>query len=75
MADKLVSAEVSDVTSTQYCQALLQLSKVSSSQLCVRLASGGDPVYAFNVKYTGEEVHGTSKLIRAVKLGQVTYVV
>jgi hypothetical protein len=28
-------------------------------QLCVRLASGGDPTYSFNVRLTGEEVHGT----------------
>lgn len=32
-----------------------------SSQLCVKLASGGDPTYAFNIRFTGEEVHGTSK--------------
>ena len=32
-------------------------------QLCVRLASGGDPTYSFNVRLTGEEVHGTSKCI------------
>ena len=32
-------------------------------QLCVRLASGGDPTYSFNVHLTGEEVHGTSKCI------------
>ena len=34
---------------------------VPSSQLCVPLASGGDPTYAFNVKLSGEEVHGTSE--------------
>ena len=35
---------------------------VPSSQSCVPLASGGgDPTYAFNVKLSGEEVHGTSK--------------
>ena len=34
---------------------------VPSPQLCVPLASGGDPTYAFNVKLAGEEVHGTSK--------------
>ena len=32
-------------------------------QLCVRLASGGDPTYSFNVRLTGGEVHGTSKCI------------
>ena len=42
------------------CLSLSQLSTISSSQLCVRLASGGDPTYAFNVRLTGEEVHGTS---------------
>ncbi len=46
---------------SSFCQALRQLSNVHSSQLCVRLAAGGDPTYAFNVRLTGEEVHGTSK--------------
>ena len=45
---------------TNFCQALRQLSSVPSSQLCVRLASGGDPTYSINVRFTGEEVHGTS---------------
>lgn len=27
----------------------------------MKLASGGDPTYAFNIRFTGEEVHGTSK--------------
>jgi len=45
---------------TSYCQAFRQLSQIPSSQFCVRLACGGDPTYAFNVKFTGEEVHGTS---------------
>lgn len=44
-----------------FCQAARQLSSVPSSQLCVKLASGGDPTYAFNIRFTGEEVHGTSK--------------
>ncbi len=35
---------------------------IPSPQLCVSLASGGDPTYAFNVKLAGEEVHGTSEL-------------
>ena len=43
------------------CQAYRQLSSVGSRQMCVRLASGGDPTYAFNVRMTGEEVHGNSK--------------
>ena len=46
---------------TQFCQALRQLSNITSSQLCVKLAAGGDPMYSFNVRLTGEEVHGTSK--------------
>uniref|UniRef100_H3CH09 HECT domain-containing protein n=1 Tax=Tetraodon nigroviridis TaxID=99883 RepID=H3CH09_TETNG len=41
-----------------------QLSCVPSSQLCVKLASGGDPTYAFNIRFTGEEVHGTSGSFR-----------
>ncbi|KAK7506010.1 hypothetical protein BaRGS_00002732 [Batillaria attramentaria] len=49
---------------TIYCQAYRQLVSVSSRQLCVRLASGGDPTYAFNVRMTGEEVHGTSGSFR-----------
>ena len=27
----------------------------------MKLASGGDPTYAFNIRFTGEEVHGTSE--------------
>ena len=46
---------------SMYCQAYRQLSAIPSSQFCVRLACGGDPTYSFNVKFTGEEVHGTSK--------------
>lgn len=46
---------------TWLCQAYRQLLSIPSRQLCVRLASGGDPTYAFNVRLTGEEVHGTSK--------------
>ena len=45
---------------SNFCQAMRQLCNVPSSQLCVRLAAGGDPTYAFNVRLTGEEVHGTS---------------
>ena len=30
----------------------------------MKIASGGDPTYAFNVRLTGEEVHGTSKSIK-----------
>ena len=41
---------------------------VPSPQLCVPLASGGDPTYAFNVKLSGEEVHGTSELLLSVPL-------
>ena len=32
--------------------------------MCVRLAAGGDPTYAFNVRFLGEEVHGTSGSFR-----------
>lgn len=46
---------------THFCQATQQMLSVPSAQLCVPLASGGDPTYAFNVKLSGEEVHGTSK--------------
>ena len=48
---------------TWYCQTFRQLTNIPSKQLCVRLASGGDPTYSFNVRLTGEEVHGTSKCI------------
>ncbi|GFO01128.1 HECT domain-containing e3 ubiquitin protein ligase 4 [Plakobranchus ocellatus] len=46
------------------CQAYRQLSTLSSRKLCVRLACGGDPTYSFNVRMTGEEVHGTSGSFR-----------
>ncbi|XP_055958013.1 probable E3 ubiquitin-protein ligase HECTD4 [Patella vulgata] len=56
--------------STVYCQAYRQLSNIPSSRLCVRLASGGDPTYSFNVRLTGEEVHGNSGSFRHF-LGQI----
>ena len=43
------------------CQSFRQLSAISSRKLCVRLAAGGDPTYSFNVRMSGEEVHGTSE--------------
>ena len=46
--------------SSVFSQAYQQLSGIPSRRLCVRLAAGGDPTYAFNVRLTGEEVHGTS---------------
>lgn len=55
------SGEIRSSENTYFCQAARQLSCVPSSQLCVKLASGGDPTYAFNIRFTGEEVHGTSK--------------
>lgn len=54
------SGEIKSSENTYFCQAARQLSCVPSSQLCVKLASGGDPTYAFNIRFTGEEVHGTS---------------
>lgn len=56
----VVSDEPKSPMDSYVCQALKQLSTVSSSQLCVALAKGGDPTYAFNVRFIGEEVHGTS---------------
>lgn len=53
--------EIRTSENSYFCQAARQLSSVPSSQLCVKLASGGDPTYAFNIRFTGEEVHGTSK--------------
>ena len=41
-----------------------QLARCPSQELCVRLASGGDPVFSFNVKLTGETVQGTSGSFR-----------
>ncbi|KAL8604631.1 hypothetical protein ACOMHN_013411 [Nucella lapillus] len=59
-----IGVDKHDSESSVLCQAFRQLSSVSSRQLCVRLASGGDPTYAFNVRMTGEEVHGTSGSFR-----------
>lgn len=53
--------EIRASENSYFCQAARQLASVSSSQLCVKLASGGDPTYAFNIRFTGEEVHGTSE--------------
>ena len=41
-----------------------QLSRTPSSEMCVKLAAGGDPVFPFNVKLTGETVQGTSGSFR-----------
>ena len=57
----LISGETKAALESNFCQAYRQLANISSSQLCVRLAAGGDPTYAFNVRLTGEEVHGTSE--------------
>ncbi|XP_062590799.1 probable E3 ubiquitin-protein ligase HECTD4 isoform X2 [Saccostrea cucullata] len=59
-----VTRDVKNCPATWLCQAYRQLLTVPSRQFCVRLASGGDPTYAFNVRLTGEEVHGTSGSFR-----------
>ena len=41
-----------------------QLSRTPSAELCVKMAAGGDPVFPFNVKLTGESVQGTSGSFR-----------
>ncbi|NXU89558.1 HECD4 ligase, partial [Xiphorhynchus elegans] len=62
---EIVGGEIRSSENSYFCQAARQLSCVPSSQLCVKLASGGDPTYAFNIRFTGEEVHGTSKCTSA----------
>ncbi|KTF85185.1 hypothetical protein cypCar_00030810 [Cyprinus carpio] len=52
---EIVGGETRAAENTYFCQAARQLSCVPSSQLCVRIASGGDPTYAFNIRFTGEE--------------------
>ncbi|CAB1321868.1 unnamed protein product [Coregonus sp. 'balchen'] len=61
---EIVGGEIRSSENTYFCQAARQLACVPSSQLCVKLASGGDPTYAFNIRFTGEEVHGTSGSFR-----------
>uniref|UniRef100_A0AAY5EB62 HECT domain-containing protein n=1 Tax=Electrophorus electricus TaxID=8005 RepID=A0AAY5EB62_ELEEL len=61
---EIVGGEIRSSENTYFCQAARQLASVPSSQLCVKLASGGDPTYAFNIRFTGEEVHGTSGSFR-----------
>lgn len=61
VSDICCSGEIRSPENTYFCQAARQLACVPSSQLCVKLASGGDPTYAFNIRFTGEEVHGTSE--------------
>ncbi|XP_063042342.1 probable E3 ubiquitin-protein ligase HECTD4 isoform X2 [Engraulis encrasicolus] len=61
---EIVGGEIRSPENTYFCQAARQLATVPSSQLCVKLASGGDPTYAFNIRFTGEEVHGTSGSFR-----------
>lgn len=62
-----VGGIASDPLKTHFCQAAQQMLSVPSPLLCVSLASGGDPTYAFNVKLSGEEVHGTSKRSRGMQ--------
>ena len=57
-------ASLRSAADTYFCSALRQLSSVTSQQLCVRLAAGGDPTYSFNVRFSGEAVHGTSGSFR-----------
>nr|XP_033812752.1 probable E3 ubiquitin-protein ligase HECTD4 isoform X2 [Geotrypetes seraphini] len=61
---EIVGGEIRCSENSYFCQAARQLDSVPSSQLCVKLASGGDPTYAFNIRFTGEEVHGTSGSFR-----------
>uniref|UniRef100_A0A8B9QIM2 HECT domain E3 ubiquitin protein ligase 4 n=1 Tax=Apteryx owenii TaxID=8824 RepID=A0A8B9QIM2_APTOW len=61
---EIVGGEIRSSENSYFCQAARQLACVPSSQLCVKLASGGDPTYAFNIRFTGEEVHGTSGSFR-----------
>uniref|UniRef100_A0A6Q2ZID3 HECT domain-containing protein n=1 Tax=Esox lucius TaxID=8010 RepID=A0A6Q2ZID3_ESOLU len=61
---EIVGGEIRSSENTYFCQAARQLACVPSSQLCVKLASGGDPTYSFNIRFTGEEVHGTSGSFR-----------
>ncbi|XP_030141340.4 probable E3 ubiquitin-protein ligase HECTD4 isoform X3 [Taeniopygia guttata] len=61
---EIVGGEIRSSENSYFCQAARQLGCVPSSQLCVKLASGGDPTYAFNIRFTGEEVHGTSGSFR-----------
>lgn len=61
IGSSLFPGEIRASENSYFCQAARQLASVPSSQLCVKLASGGDPTYAFNIRFTGEEVHGTSK--------------
>ncbi|KAG9487790.1 hypothetical protein GDO78_007527 [Eleutherodactylus coqui] len=66
-ADPRVSCLLSEIRGSEnsyFCQAARQLACIPSSQLCVKLASGGDPTFAFNIRFTGEEVHGTSGSFR-----------
>lgn len=60
-SSSLFPGEIRASENSYFCQAARQLASVPSSQLCVKLASGGDPTYAFNIRFTGEEVHGTSE--------------
>ncbi|KAG8597816.1 hypothetical protein GDO81_002399 [Engystomops pustulosus] len=61
---EIVGGEIQGSENSYFCQAARQLACIPSSQLCVKLASGGDPTYAFNIRFTGEEVHGTSGSFR-----------
>ncbi|KAM6111771.1 LOW QUALITY PROTEIN: putative E3 ubiquitin-protein ligase HECTD4 [Pterocles gutturalis] len=55
---EIVGGEIRSSENSYFCRQPDRLACVPSSQLCVKLASGGDPTYAFNIRFTGE-VHGT----------------
>jgi len=52
------------LASTQFMQSLLQMDTVDPVALRVKLASGGDPIFPVVVRFTGEQVAGTSGSFR-----------
>jgi hypothetical protein len=59
-----IGRSIDEIKGTWFYQSMVQLSQVSSLELCVPLASGSDPHYPFLVKMSGENVEGHSGSFR-----------
>jgi hypothetical protein len=57
-------ADAPRVADTYFVQAMLQLDTVDPTLLRVKMASGGDPAFPLEVRFTGERVDGTSGSFR-----------
>jgi E3 ubiquitin-protein ligase HECTD4 len=62
--DPLTRLEDAQVADTHFVESMVQLDSVDPVMLRVKMASGGDPVFPLEVRFTGEKVDGTSGSFR-----------